>query len=503
MPVGKIYDIEKIFDVVLAFNSENNLVRLLDIILTKMMEITNSDAGTVYIIENEMLHFRIIRNATLNIFQTSERDNDCIALPPILLDENNITNISAYSAIKNEIVQIDDVYEDNRRFNFDGPKKYDKMTGYRTHSMLVMPLCAQGEDYSEVIGVIQLMNAKDEATGEPTVYGNIHEPPVVPALSNIAANTLANLIHMKDIRDLFHSFVAVMTKAIDERSPYNNNHTQNVALCCERFVRHLSTIFPPGHKYYFTKGQIDELNIAALLHDIGKIITPLSVMDKAHRLGFDLEIVLYRFDIKKYQTENDRLAGRITDDEYNHEKSRTDEALELVKYVNTANFLTPDYLKLIQNLKEIKYINRSGEQARLLDDSYIEALSVVKGTLTKKEREIMQDHVALTGRLLDKIASWKFYKNVPDWARNHHEYLDGTGYPLGLKAENISTESRIITIMDIFEALTASDRPYKKAVPIDYALKILNRMADEGKLDKELVMLHENSKLWEEPLGAE
>jgi HD superfamily phosphodiesterase len=306
---------------------------------------------------------------------------------------------------------------------------------------------------------------------------------------------------MKDIRDLFHSFVAVMTKAIDERSHYNNNHTQNVVRCCERFVRHLTNIFSPGHKYYFTKGRIDELKIAAMLHDIGKIITPLGVMDKAHRLGFNLDVVLYRFDIKKFQIENDWLAGRTTDEEYNHEKNKINEALELVKHVNTASFLTPDYLESVQKLKEIDYVNRSGESERLLDDGCIEALSITKGTLTKKEREIMQDHVALTGRFLDKIASWKFYENVPNWARNHHEYLDGTGYPLGLKEEQISVETRIITIMDIFEALTASDRPYKKAVPTDYALKILSRMADEGKLDKELVMLHEESKLWEQPLG--
>jgi len=496
---GRAYDFEKVFDVVLAFNSETRYDKLLDIILTKMMEITRSDAGTLYIVEDGKLCFRIIKNVSLGIFQSEDE----IYLPPIVLDSENIENISAYAALKNEIVMVDDVYTSDE-FNFSGPKNYDKITGYRTTSMLALPLSVSRNRDQEVLGVIQLMNATDINTGKVVPYGDIFAPPVITALANLAANTLANLMHMRDIKMLFHSFVAVMTQAIDERSRYSSTHTHSVARYCRDFALYLKAHFPPGHPYYFDEDRVEKLTVAALLHDIGKIVTPVHIMDKSTRLGGGMHSVRDRFEIKRHQIEIDFLKGNIDKETRENEEQSLSDALELVEAVNPAGFLPEDVFVKVKELANITYRNTLGEVVPLLSDSDMEAMLVRKGTLTDSERLEMQEHVVITGRLLDKMAFWKYYKqyeDVPEMARNHHEFLDGSGYPRRLTAKDIHLETCIMTITDIFEAITAADRPYKRGVPVDKALSILWEMAEEGKLHKELVRLFADSKVWE--LGEE
>ena len=490
-----MYDINKIFEVVLAFNGVSDRTMLLNIILTNMMEITSSDAGTLYIIDDNKLHFRIIQNKSLGIFQSSE-SND-INLPPIILDRNNIQNISAYCAINNEIVIIDDVYEENSRFNFSGPKSYDRMTGYRTRGMLVLPIFTERGVDEEVLGVIQLINPVDPVTGEPTYYGNIYDPPIVPALTKIAANTLSNLTHVNELRMFLKAFATVMTQAIDERSPYNSNHSQNVAIYCERFARHLSSKFPKEHPLHFGKTHIEALTLAALLHDIGKIIIPLSIMDKASRLGDKLDIIRYRFELKKCQMELDMMHKRISLEDYERDIVKVVETQAFVEYVNSLGFLQDEQYQEVLALENLTYINPAGQDVPLLDSDDMEALSIRKGTLTGYERDIMQQHVTITARLLSEIPFWKYYGDVPAWARHHHEFLDGSGYPEGIIGDRIPIEARIIAIMDIFDALIAQDRPYKKGMPIDKSLGILAEMASENKLDKELVDIFIESKLWE------
>lgn len=190
----------KLLDEVLAFNSEEGYAKLLDIIITKMMEITFSDAGTLYILDEGKLHFRILKNKSLGISKIVG-SGDADELPPVVLDENNIDNVCAYCAIHNEIIIIEDVYED-QQFNFQGPKNYDKMTGYRTRSMLVLPLLSDWEGEQELLGVIQLLNSTNPETGEPMSYNDIYNSSVEITLSHIAANTLANLTHMREIHQL-------------------------------------------------------------------------------------------------------------------------------------------------------------------------------------------------------------------------------------------------------------------------------------------------------------
>jgi len=270
---------------------------------------------------------------------------------------------------------------------------------------------------------------------------------------------LANLIHRQDISRLFHSFVAVMAQALDERSPYNRSHTQNVARYCDLFTLHLSANFPPDHPYHFDEDRREALSLAALLHDIGKIITPLAIMDKTNKLGTRLQGVRYRFEIKRHQLEIDRLAGKLTIEARDRKSEELAQTLAFIEEVNNADFLSENDSARIQALTQYTYENTQGEIIPLLDAVDLEALSVPRGTLTQQERDIMQDHVSITGRMLDQIALWRHYKNVPDWARGHHELLDGSGYPMGLKGDELPLETCIITIMDIFDALTAADRP--------------------------------------------
>jgi len=493
LDIAYIEKIERLLEAIIAVNIEKDYFNLLNTILIKMMDISDADAGTLYIIEDNQLHFRILRNISLNIHQSAY---DKIDLPPIILDPDNITNVCAYAAIKNEPLAINDVYK-STVFNFDGPKKYDKITGYRTQSMLNLPLTATENEISKVIGVIQLLNSTNWETGIIKPFEDINDPPLLPSLASISANALANLLHAKEIKDLFNSFVKVMTKAIDERSPFNINHTNNVAMYGERFIRYLNNKFSPAHEFYFDKIRKDQFIMACLLHDIGKIVTPLEIMDKPDKLGSQLEIVKYRFAIKRYQIENDYLSGKSNAQQLEINMKELDNALTLIESINNPGFLPDDKLEQVKKLSDIMYINETGEITPILTPQNMDALTIKKGTLTDKEIEIMHEHASVTSRLLSQMKFNPYYKDVKYWAESHHEFLNGTGYPRKLAGNDLTTEICILTIIDIYEALTARDRPYKPVTPSDKALSILSSDAAGGKLHKELVDLFIESKVWE------
>jgi len=490
------HELKRGLDVLRAFSKERDYEKLLDIILTKMMDITRADAGTLYMVEDNMLHFKVVKNISMDIFQTRNE----VKLPPIALNSENIDNISAYSALKNEIISIKDVYN-NCQFNFQGPKNYDKLTGYKTCSMLTLPLTTGWNTEPEVMGVIQLINSIDTKTGEVIPFVDIDEQPILTALANIAANTLTNVTHMRDMKMLFKSFVAVMTQAIDERSRHSSHHTQNVSKICMDFAAYLGNKFPPGHAFHFDDDRIESLGIAALLHDIGKIVTPVNIMDKGSRFGERIQSIRHRFEIKKNQLEIDFLRGIIDEASYNEQKEELEEAKAMVDAINPAGFVPEDvFVKAEALLKSMTYNSPLGDPLPLLDEYEIEALLLRRGTLTESEWQVMKEHVVVTGRLLDEMTFWKYYEkyaDIPEWAKNHHEFLDGSGYPRQLKGDEIHLETCVITIADIFEALIADDRPYKRRVPADKALSILWEMAEVGKLNKELVKLFKESRIWE------
>ena len=476
-------DQKKILDIIVAFNNERDFLNLLDIILNKMRDIANCEAGTLYVVRDGKLHFTIVHNDVLGTFM---REGE-ITLPPVSLDEKAIENISAYCAINNTVVNIPDVYN-STEFNFQGPKNYDAMTGFHTQSMMVFPL---PDLQGNVIGVIQLLNARDESN--EIIQFDPKLEFAFRSIANIAASALANMQNVEEIKGLFYSVVRVMSQAIDERSPYTVNHARQTAEYVKGFVHFLREKFPPGSKYHFDENREEQVIMATLLHDVGKVVTPLDIMDKESRLDGRLPLLRQRFAIRKLQEQVEHLSGHMTHDEYDAATKKLDGLLETMERINTATFLSDDDAVMVRELSELTYKDESGAELHIFEPYDIESLSIKRGTLTDSERESMQNHVVVTGRLLDNIVFNKQYEHVPEWARKHHEFIDGTGYPDRLEKDKIPMEAHFITIMDIFDSLTASDRPYRKSISYENTIKILTEMAEDGKLDSDLVALFAES----------
>jgi HD-GYP domain-containing protein (c-di-GMP phosphodiesterase class II) len=411
-----------------------------------------------------------------------------IDLPPIVLDEKNISNICAYSVLKKEIVLVDDVYEDSE-FNFSGPRAYDEITGYRTKSMLAIPLTSVTDRRGEnVVAALQLINAIDRKTGEVTSF-DAGDVGVMASMAEVFANTLLVLISAQDIKDLFNAFVKTMANTIDERSPYTLNHTRNVADYAGRFADYLTARSGEGHALHFDEMRKERLIMAAYLHDIGKIVVPPEILDKPTRLGARVESIRYKFALRARQDEIRFLRGALDEEEFLRVNERYAAARGLTESVNAAAFLTDEIIAEIREFTKLTYTDGDGNESPIFSEYEIDALTTRKGTLTESEREVMQSHVSITRRMLEAMSFGKYYGDVMEWAANHHETLDGKGYPQGISENEISPETRILSILDVYDALTASDRPYKKAVPHSEATSILRSMADEGQLDASLVGL--------------
>lgn len=483
--------VETLLNIGIALSGEKDHNRLLEMIVSEARRVTGADAGTLYLCENNHLVFRIIQNETLNIYQGGKGEQ--VDLPPVPMKEENV---ASWVAIHRQTVNFPDVYH-AQGFDFSGPKNYDRLTGYRTCSMLVVPLCNH-ED--EIIGVLQLINARDE-NGQITAFAP-HFEKVVTSLASQAAIALTNMQFMKDIENLFRSFVEVMAAAIDARTPYNANHTRRVASLCESITSMLNQV-AEGYwgNQYFDEERTEQLVMAAWLHDVGKIAVPLTVMNKATRLEDRLELVLQRLDYVAASLQAAALTAQLNGEDnrdFDKELSQVEAARDLILKVNEPSvMITPEIAKELSDIKERVYLDRAGQTKPWLTPEEAEALSVVRGTLTEEERRVMEDHVQYTNRMLAKIPFTRKYKDVPYWAGIHHEHLDGKGYPLGLQGDSIPPEGRILALLDIFDALTAADRPYKKGMSPEEAIKIMGFMVKDGKLDGELLAHFSESRVWE------
>ncbi|MCR4686492.1 MAG: CHASE2 domain-containing protein [Lachnospiraceae bacterium] len=299
---------------------------------------------------------------------------------------------------------------------------------------------------------------------------------------------IANINYQKEIKEQMWSFTEAMATAIDQRTPYNATHTRNVAKYCGMIADHINKLHSEGKEEdFFSERRKEQLVLAALLHDIGKIAIPLSVMNKETRLDGREEGIADRLYIYKLQARIELLEGSINEADYNDLVSRCDEALKIMTKINGSGFVNDELHNKLQEVLEYSYVNSKGEEKSFFTTEEKECLNIIKGTLTDKEREIMESHVVITGKILEKVHFDKYFEQAPILAVQHHETLDGKGYPNNLTEDELSPDARIIAVADICDALLASDRPYKKPLPKEQAFGIMRNMVRDGKIDGKYV----------------
>lgn len=470
-------DFEKIMDIGIRLSTEKDRNCLLMTILDKGMEITNCDASTLYLYENGELKFKFMKTLSKGI--SRGLDGEVIDLPPVPMKEENVCS---YAAIHREVVNISDVYASSR-FDFSGPRQYDSLTGYHTQSQLVVPLA---NNENELIGVLQLINAMDEE-GNVIAFNEEYEI-IIRALGAIAAIELTNLSYVEALKAQIYSFVEALTTALEKRTPYNALHTRNVEKYASLLADYITELHREGKcEKTFDPARKEQLMLAALIHDIGKMVVPLSIMNKATRLDTRLEKVDDRFALLKALYEIDMLQGRITGEEYGAVIRDLESELAFIHEMDVADHVGDGECEHIRKLASKRHVGEDGSVLTYLTENEAECLAIRSGTLTLQERREMENHVVMTSKILEKVQFYKGFSMVPKWVGAHHEYLDGSGYPKGLKGDELDLETRLLTVVDIYDALVATDRPYKQPISRPKAIQILKDMAQKGKVDLQLV----------------
>lgn len=482
-------DVKKLLEVGVLLCAEHDLNRLLEKILSCVMDLTHCDAGTLYLRDGEALRFKIMRNHTMKVYAGGDgRDPD---LPPVPLRKENVC---ALALLEGRTLCVDDVRH-CAEYDFSGPLHYDEMTGYHTQSMLVVPM--QNRE-GERLGVLQLINALD-AGGHVVPFA----PQWALALESVASQAaiaIQNARYISQIKELFGSFVRVMSCAVDERTPYNGSHTRHMAAYGARFVDWLNArAAAAGDPPPFDAAQKQEFLMSVWLHDIGKLVTPLEVMNKVARLlPAQHEAFCHRMELVELYAALENADGRLSAQARQALVADVAAAKALVEDCNTAGFLPDDKLAALNALAARSYTDLQGVQHPWLAADELAMLSIRKGTLSAAERGVMEEHVVITDKLLAQIDFPAEYAHVRAWAASHHELLNGSGYPRHLQGDDIPAAVRILTILDIFDALVADDRPYKPGMPVEKALGILTAMAEkEGKLDPALTGQFIQSRCWE------
>lgn len=451
---------------------------MLHFIIQTAMNLTNSDGGTLYILKDNELRFRIMRTVSKGIDRGGNGEE--ISIPPVPLKKENIC---AYAAISRKALNIEDVYQSDL-FDFSGPKRYDEMNGYKTKSMVAIPMVNK-ED--EVIGVMQLINAMD-STGAVRAFTE-EEIMIISSFASQTAIALSNMAYLEEITSQMWSFTEALTEAIDARTPYNASHTRNVAKYTALLADYINQQHEAGKtEHFFSRENKDQIVMAAFLHDIGKMIVPLSVMNKQTRMDHHLKDVENRLKIIELRCKVDHLQGDISDEELCRMQEQLQLAGELVHKVNNAGFLNDDLLSSLKMTFSYEYISPDKKEIiPFFSEEEKTNLMIRKGTLTEEERKIMEGHVENTERILKKVRFNRAYKMAPVWAAQHHECINGKGYPKGLKEEQIGLEARILAVADICDALLATDRPYKKPMSKEKAFEIMEDMAKNGMIDGTVV----------------
>lgn len=504
--------LEKLIDIGIALSAEKDIARLLEKILTGAKILSNADGGTLYSMQdNDTVKMEILLTTSLD-YAMGGTTGEPIPFPPIPLHKDgqpNYANVVTYAVLTDRTVNIEDAYN-AEGFDFSGTRAFDQRTGYRSTSFLTVPM----KNYEgDTIGVIQLLNAQDERTGKIIPF-SADVQRLVEALTSQAAIALTNQRLIIDLKRLFESLIQLIATAIDDKSPYTGGHCRRVPELALMLADAAVEVGEgPLAGFDMTAEQRYELEIAAWLHDCGKIVTPEHVVDKATKLEtiYDrIEAVAARFAAAKREAENTLLRRKLAaletadpgaavgaEQEYRETCRQLDEGLAFVRRANVGGeFMRPEDQDRIRAIARLTWTDTDGVTRGLLSDNEVYNLNIAKGTLTAEEREVINYHITATIKMLEALPLPKHLSHVPEFAGGHHERVDGKGYPRGLTREQMSLQARMMAIADIFEALTASDRPYKQPKTLSESLRIMSFMKKEQHIDPDLFDLFVREKVY-------
>jgi len=494
--VSQIEKVRMLNKIGTALSFETNLTSLLDMILTEARKLTNADGGTLYILNSDAkeLNFTVVQNRSLDIYMGGVYgDIDWKPLPLYLKDDRpNLHMVAATCVLQDKIINIPDVY-DTQDYDFEGTKQFDKTTGYRSCSMLVIPL---KNHEKKIIGVLQLIN---KTKSDRVVAFSKDDEEITLSLASQAAVSITNTNLIEDLEKLLESFLKSIIYALRRKSSYTANHIHKMVALSKMIAKAVSRDNSAYKDKIFSEDELKQINFAALMHDVGKLATPDYILDKSTKLDglYDrIEVIKTRAWAIKKEFEIALLKKEITQEKYEKNISMIDEDLQIIVKSNTGAEFVPD--KVVKKIEDISHkpFTCKDKKFYLLTKEEANLLKVQKGTITNEERDIINEHAIISLEILNKLPFPHKYRDIPAIAGEHHEKINGKGYPQGLKGDEISFEARILAIADIFEALTASDRPYKKANKLSVAMKILYFMAKDDELDRDLVKFFYESGLY-------
>ena len=494
--------LEELNEIGISLSRERDTSRLLEAILVAAKKITNADGGTLYRVDSEkkLVHFEILRTDSLGIAMGGTTGVEIPFYPVRLYDQAGNPNNSmvvAYSVLHDETVNIADAYS-AEGFDFSGTQSFDRKTGYRSKSFLTVPM---KNHENEIIGVLQLINAK--GAGEITTFSEADQH-LAESLASQAAVALTNRQLINQLEDLFESFINLINAAIDDKSPYTGGHCQRVPTLTMMLAEAVNeTSEGPLAGFRMTDSDRYELKIAGLLHDCGKVTTPVHVVDKATKLQtiFDrIGLIDTRFEIIKRDAEIELMKAKLSapgnpngewqqaERKYQVRLRQINEDREFLRFANIGSeaMSEQDQERVRQIARTYRWRDGSGNEADFLTADELKNLVIRSGTLTAEERQIINHHIEVTIKMLESLPWPRHLRNVPEYAGGHHERMDGKGYPRGLTREQMSVQARVMGIADIFEALTAKDRPYKKGKTLSESLHILGKFRENGHIDPDL-----------------
>lgn len=497
----------RLTEIGISLSAEKDISRLLERILQSAKELTHSDGGSLYLRDDQdRLQFEIMLTDSLGI-RLGGTSGERIHFEPLplydALGEANHHMVAAHAALERRTINIPDAYQ-AKDFDFAGTRTFDEQTGYRSRSFLTVPM----ENHEgQIIGVLQLINAQD-ADGAVVAFSD-EDQRLVESLSSQAAVALTNARLIDDQKRLFESFIELLASAIDDKSPYTGGHCRRVPeltmLLADAAAR---TRHGPLKDFDMDEADRYELKIAGWLHDCGKVTTPEYVVDKATKLEtiYDrIRLVDTRFEVLKRDAEIRLLRSALTDGgeaaglerELAVTVAELDEEREFLRKANIGGeFMSEADQQRVVEIGRRGWSNPDGEADTVLSEDEVYNLCIPKGTLTREERDVINHHIVATIKMLESLPYPAHLRNVPEFAGGHHERMDGKGYPRGLTRDQMSVQARVMGIADIFEALTAKDRPYKKAMPLSLALNILGKMRLDGHIDPDLFDVFVREKVY-------